>query len=263
MSYHHLYLVWFVTINWSSNTLPSLHTLSVADMESNSFRCNVVIYRQTSEAEEENHPIANYPCSPAFFGKASMTQIKQSEHGVVVKAILKPPLPGDEIGCKLSPSSLETCPVDDDDGHVQIVQRGNCSFTNKASNHRQAEGIIVINSHPYELFVMSGEKILGTNDPSNDEDELPVSVLVSGEDGGSILKLLKDEQSKGNEVIANIELVREEADTLIDFPHVKGTKESLQVLASNGWGVHAVPQSDEQQQQTPTWQLFITQHDKL
>lgn len=236
----------------------------MADMESNSFRCNVVIYRQTSEAEEENQPIANYPCSPAFFGKASMTQIKQSEHGVVVKAILKPPPPGDEIGCKPSPSSLETCPVDDDDGHVQIIKRGNCSFTNKASNHRQAEGIIVVNSHPYELFVMSGEKILGTNDPSNDEDELPVSVLVSGEDGGSILKLLKDEQSKGNEVIANIELVREEADTLVDFQHVKGTKESLQVLASNGWSVHAVPQVSEiQQQQTPTWQLFITQHDKL
>merc|ERR1711971_1313186 len=70
----------------------------VADMESNSFRCNVVIYRQTSEAEEENHPIANYPYSPAFFGKASMTQIKQTEHGIVVKAILKPPPPDDEIG---------------------------------------------------------------------------------------------------------------------------------------------------------------------
>lgn len=101
--------------------------------------------------------------------------------GDVVKGILKPPPSGDELGCKPSDSSCldldrdSPCQEEGESKVVQMIRRGKCNFAQKASNHKQAGGIIVINSNPFELFVMAGEV-----PKSRDSDELPVSVLVSG-----------------------------------------------------------------------------------
>jgi hypothetical protein len=80
---------------------------------------------------------------------------------------------------------------------------------------------------------------------------------VSGKDGNSILELLQIEELKGNkDAIDATVLLTKERKEWIEFPNVQGSQESLQVLASNGWGVHAVPAPDE----GDGWQLFITQH---
>jgi hypothetical protein len=57
-----------------------------------------------------------------------------------------------------------------------MIWRGQCNFRQKAAHHYNAKAIIVINSNPHELFVMSGEKKpIGSNGCS--DDDLPVSVL--------------------------------------------------------------------------------------
>ena len=242
----------------------------MADLETNSFKCEVVITKKDSEVGGNGKSdifLSNFPCSPAFFGKANMPILNESG-GEIVMGSLSPPPPGDELGCKPpdDPSPFDegnSCQVNDgrsqdESNAVQMVKRGDCNFMRKAANHQHAEGVIVINSNPYELFVMAGENTQpGSNVCSN--DDLPVSVLVSGQDGDSIIKLLHDEESKGNEVDATILLTRER-DEWIEFPYVKGSKEALQILASNGWGIHAVPEA--QTKENNGWQLFITQHNK-
>lgn len=105
---------------------------------------------------------------------------------------------------------------------------------------------------------MAGEKTQPGSNDSSDSD-LPVSVLVSGEDGEAIVKIMNDESQGNVDIDASIVLTRM-SDKSIEFPYVKGSPEALQVLASRGWGIHAVPQ--EQKKINSGWQLFITQHDK-
>lgn len=237
----------------------------MADLESNSFRCEVIIARTGEKENEDDVTLGRFACSPAFFGKAALSNIKQSDDGVAVKGRLKSPPIGDELGCK---SSLETCPIEEEEEQVvQLVKRGECNFMVKASNQQHAEGVIVMNTNPDELFVMaSGNPAPSSHvHPSSDtslEDELPVSVMVSGKDGDGILELLHQEHSQGNSVDAYIHLKRDDDQLLTAFPFVKGSEAALQILASNGWGIHAVSQNEDQQGQQPSWQLFITQHDK-
>ena len=67
---------------------------------------------------------------------------------------------------------------------------------------------------------------------------------------------MRDEESHGNELQALISLSKENVEEVSRYPFVNGSKDALQILARNGWGVHAVP-SD---QGASNWQLFITQH---
>ncbi len=67
---------------------------------------------------------------------------------------------------------------------------------------------------------------------------------------------MRDEESQGNELQALISLSKENVEEVSRYPFVNGSKEALQILARNGWGVHAVP-SD---QGASNWQLFIIQH---
>ena len=168
----------------------------MADMSSNSFICSVVITkRELKQFKLEGRDlfISNFPCSPAMFGKASVSNLVQ-EDGVVVEGLLIPPPAGDNVGCK---SMIDPGIRQLDNNFVQLINRGDCSFMHKSDNYRNARGIIVINSDPNELFVMSGE-IPQSGERSS--AELPVSVLVSGNDGALMIKLLHDEQSIGNVV---------------------------------------------------------------
>eukprot|EP00571_Detonula_confervacea_P007917 CAMPEP_0172332452 /NCGR_PEP_ID=MMETSP1058-20130122/62443_1 /TAXON_ID=83371 /ORGANISM="Detonula confervacea, Strain CCMP 353" /LENGTH=1455 /DNA_ID=CAMNT_0013049737 /DNA_START=662 /DNA_END=5029 /DNA_ORIENTATION=- len=236
----------------------------VADLETNSFKCEVVLTKNDSEVAENQSGefLSNFPCSPAFFGRSHMPNLRRSG-GEIVKGQLHSPPPGDELGCRPADDAAQLDQHDSCQGNVsgennvlQMVRRGDCNFMRKAANHRHSEGIIVINSNPSELFVMAGEKTQPGSNSGCSNDDLPVSVLVSGQDGASIIQILRDEESKGNEVNALIQLL-DDNDT---FPHVEGSKEALNILASNGWGIHAVPQ--DQDLEKHGWQLFITQHDK-
>ena len=237
-------------------------------MEGNSFTCEVVIF-QKDEVEGEEDILANFPCSPAFFGKASLTHIRQSEDSKVVKGLLRPPPVGNELGCDVPEENTslvldDKCPADelqDERTTVQMLRRGACNFMSKAENHKHAEGIIVINSNPFELFVMAGEKPQ-PGSQNDDDADLPVSVLVSGEDGNAILRLLYEEKKRGNTVEAHIQLLRQDGAPLVNRPFVKGSQDALKILTTNGWGIHAVPQSDPNQAANKNWQLFIIQHEQ-
>merc|ERR1719291_351204 len=135
-----------------------------------------------------------------------------------------------------------------------MVRRGQCSFQQKATNYQKyAEAMIVLNSDPSELFVMSG-------DPASPAAELPITVLISGNDGEHLLSIMREEESNGHEIYGSVHLVKQN-NNIQSPPFVQGNKESLQILAKNKWGVTAIQQ--EQKDQTVGWQLFITQHDGL
>lgn len=67
----------------------------------NSFHCQVVITKKSSigGSDQAETFLSSFPCSPAFFGQANMPNLVQTG-GVVVKALLSRPPPGDELGCK-------------------------------------------------------------------------------------------------------------------------------------------------------------------
>lgn len=233
----------------------------VADLETNSFRCQVIITRKSSEGGENQKSdtlLSRFPCSPAFFGKANMRNLRASG-GEVISGMLSPPLPGNEIGCQVPNDANLLLDEGSERQVLQMVRRGDCNFARKTANHANADGIIVINSNPHELFVMAGETTHPGSNTTPNDDGLPVSVLVTGEDGESIIQILHDEREQGNEVDTTI-LLTKESEELTTFPYVKGSLDALQILARNGWGIHAVPQTT--QAEKDGWQLFITQHDK-
>ncbi|KAL7554973.1 hypothetical protein ACHAWF_018547 [Thalassiosira exigua] len=234
----------------------------VADMAATSFRCEVRITKVAGEDDAANDVaddlLATYPCCPAFFGQSNVNSLVKSG-GKIVKGSLSPPPPDDEFGCQSHygpiPDQDELCHITDGQGHdrsdVQIVRRGVCSFMHKSATHQHAQGVIVMNSDPYELFVMAGDD----RSKHGCSLDLPPSVLVSGEDGESITTLLNDE----GDVDATI-LLTANSDPAA-YPQVKGSKDALHFLASNGWGVHAVPNPSDENSNNNGWQLFITQHD--
>jgi hypothetical protein len=120
----------------------------------------------------------------------------------------------------------------------------------KTSNYRHARGILVINTFGNdELFIMAGD----TGLPEGGRYYLPTNVMVSGDDGDSILELIAEEQSKG--IVVNAQILMTRAGDGPRFPYVNGSNKGLSVLASNGWGIQLAPQASG-------WQLFITQHTK-
>jgi len=222
-------------------------------MDNNSFRCEVAITKTNREVDSEDEGdivLRRFPCSPAFFGKAHIAHLRANGEEIVSGLAVSPP-PDDEYGCKpqndLSLIDQDIRP-DDERDVVQIVRRGDCTFMGKASNYRHARGILVINTFGNdELFIMAGDTEL----PEGGNDYLPTSVMVSGDDGDSILELIAEEQSKRN--VVNLQILMTRAGDGPRFPYVNGSSKGLSVLASNGWGIQLTPQASG-------WQLFITQH---
>ena len=237
--------------------------LIVADMRNNSFRCEVAITKKTnSEVETDGEAdivLRKYPCSPAFFGKTRISHLRTNGEEMA-SGLLVPPPRGDEYGCNqidLTLSDQDICQIHDEslDGErdvVQIIHRGECTFTSKALNNPHAEGILVINTFGTdELFAMAGD----VQPIGGERDDLPTSVLVSGNDGESILELIADEQSKGNVLNAHI-LMTKDGDG-VRFPQVNSSSEGLSVLASNGWGVRMLPLDSQ-----TGWQLFLMKQER-
>jgi hypothetical protein len=228
-------------------------------MNSNSFTCEVVIttHSKSGASDEEDTVLRSFPCAPAFFGKAQVSHLRGNGGGIV-QGLLLPPPSDDEFGCdtQIDMEHLDQniCPRSEFTDTVQIIRRGECSFMNKATNYRQAKGVVVINTHgPEELFVMAGE-LPQPGVEHDDGDDLPVSVMVSGNDGNRIIQLLAEENEEGVRLRAQIKMTKD-GDEVTRFPHVNGSKSGLYALASNGWGVQMTPQ-----EQNNGWQLFIIQH---
>lgn len=156
----------------------------VADMNSNSYTCEVTVHK-------DDRVFARFPCSPGFFGAAHIENLIQSGGVSVTGPLVTPPKGGLLCHCNLHHfitkdqdpiiSQLLLHPSDDSVGcippsedsemnannfclhnnafNVQLVERGQCNFTEKTLNQyikRKAAAVIVINSEPMELFCMAG-----------------------------------------------------------------------------------------------------------
>lgn len=265
---------------------PQRHVV-VADMEGHSYVCRVILTRKNEESYsannmdglEEDERLAEYPCSPAMFGKSNMPSLNESG-GVIIKADLQEPPFNDELGCQVPPIDggdgdlrslcqyVEELPNDQKEV-VQMVRRGLCNFTFKAVNQRirhNAEAVIVINSEPDELFVMAGDNMGGVKSHECTDEQVPISVLVSKNDGENMIGIKRFEDIKGNKISATVELSEQNSESSQHFPYVKTAKDTLQIFASNGWGAHAVKQASttetEKKDFTSGWQLFIMQHNQ-
>jgi Glycosyl hydrolase family 47 len=246
----------------------------------------------SGESSNQHELVATFPCAPALFGPTVMSRLVATG-GAFVEQRLLPPTTSDEFGCGPDGGDIPTIsPMDDreprivdkndsdlagsssvgdsdEDGAgegeastcvnktIQLVQRGHCSFYSKAANQKRyanAEAVIVINNDDEELFIMSNG---GGNDVDMREEELPVSVLVTGLDGEALLGLIQAESVAANEdqqvesyLLAQISIQMQEGlvnmesmkekDEDIKWPIVRGSDEALQILAEGGWGIHAV-----------------------
>lgn len=261
----------------------------IADLEGNSFLCEISLYDDTTESERL---LATIPCAPGLFGSTDIRQLRGTE-GFVVDGVLSLPPENDETGCSELESDSLTQPEEDgvydnvhsdegdtiqesevpqDDGVVQVVLRGDCAFYSKAllmKARSGAKAVIVINTEEDELFTMAG------TDPENqqfatDQQELPASVLVTGLDGKAILSIINTEASGGRAVKARISVTKQHTQLELGvkdtgsivsdrWPIVKGDGKSLHIFAGGGWGVKAIY---DDKKGRPEWQLQLVQFEE-
>ena len=282
-----------------------------------------------SIGQNKGNVIRTFPCAPALFGPTRISSLIQTD-GITLEAELLAPDQEDEYGCHSEPGDSSVCEDPDIEyrGHIQndpdafndseftpeslcgensevrrtmgvtqLVLRGECLFQSKVWNqwerhNKKAEAVIVINSDPEQLFVMSGPK--DAYQRYDDNGKEPVSVLVSGNDGDEMKKILlehssKSRRSKENQsnqresekyfITATVRLQRQSDTTdedksdsssfggVLQWPLVRSTKNTLQIFAANGWGIHAMSQPDDTPQMSASkakksWQLFILKHNQ-
>jgi hypothetical protein len=134
-------------------------------------------------------------------------------------------------------------------------------------NALQAAAVIVINTNPMELFCMAGDKEITASSDGCSQMDYPPSVLVTGYDGDWLLDLFEHEKINMSEITATVSISRQNNDEVTTFPYVKGSENTLQTLATHGWGAQAVRQENSASGSSETadgnnigWQLFITAH---
>eukprot|EP00557_Chaetoceros_sp_GSL56_P003274 CAMPEP_0176498846 /NCGR_PEP_ID=MMETSP0200_2-20121128/12573_1 /TAXON_ID=947934 /ORGANISM="Chaetoceros sp., Strain GSL56" /LENGTH=1279 /DNA_ID=CAMNT_0017897149 /DNA_START=211 /DNA_END=4050 /DNA_ORIENTATION=+ len=163
------------------------------------------------------------------------------------------------------------CPRPFESPRVQLVNRGMCNFHWKGINMNKqynAGAIIVVNSDPNDLFIMSGIETENREDIDVDE---PLSVLVSGEDGRLIINAIERYAAIGTDVLASIRIFpKPSSSTLtvspekappsnaidgVDWPLVVTEQKNIEVYASQGWGIGAIKDDKSNQ-----WQLSLLRH---
>jgi mannosidase alpha-like ER degradation enhancer 2 len=99
----------------------------MADLKGNVYVCQIEIIRikngakqessndddSTSEEDDAKLILARYPCAPALFGPTHISRLVATD-GLVVEAVIRPPVTGDEYGCMK---------VDSDDAQVDFMPR--------------------------------------------------------------------------------------------------------------------------------------------
>ena len=146
---------------------------------------------------------------------------------------------------------------------AQLVSRGKCNFRSKGfnlQNRFNAEALIVVNSDPKGLFIMAGA-LTKSQQMSNAEE--PVSVLVTGEDGEHMERIIDQYSKEGQEIFAKVEILSSVGSSVTDssktaknavqWPVVSTSLNNIQIYASQGWGVGAVKEKN-------FWQIMLLQH---
>lgn len=260
----------------------------------------------------EDQTLGRYPCAPALFGPTHLTRLFET-NGVLIEEVVSPPKKNDKFGCienlekemKKSVVSNDSSVFDESndtnrygenldkvtkdavisnitDDHIpqaptiQMIHRGMCTFRAKAVNQMKnanAVGVIVVNTEKEDLFVMSHGR-----EEEADGEQVPVSVLVSGVDGESIIRVIGNDHqdNKTFQYVAQISLLPQQGKMEnsghivpgvggdVEWPIVKGSNEALQIFAEGGWGIHAVPRTstgaDKTGRRFLDWQLFLLRH---
>jgi hypothetical protein len=235
----------------------------ISDMLGNAFTCKVELIHATGEAKrrdnqssersafKQHNVIGVFPCLSATYGPTELSTLHES-NGTSFEAVLHAPNNVDRFGCQsrlVGEYSHEP--------RIELVERGICNFRMKALNigeRNVVKAVIIINTQGDKLFVMAGPEEKG-QDYSNE----PASVLVSKEDGYEILHAIdsqKKSSGKKSQIYARISLIPQNPDTddIQTWPHVTSSPDSVQILASQGWGVTA-------KKDNGNWSIFILHHD--
>jgi Glycosyl hydrolase family 47 len=229
------------------------------------------------------------PCAPARFALTAIEELVKSG-GISIQArTVAPPHPDDEHGCRsLSDEdhaghgddarggNVVPAPPDEHDTLVRLVHRGGCSFYAKSVNQRlasNADGVIVINDHDDEVFVMTAT--VGDELVVVDPQSVPVTVLVSGSDGEALMDMISVDKDDDEATVGiRISITRQPShlygssestasdnndnsnnnanDDGIDWPFVVGSEGSLSAFARTGWGIQATRKPGRED-----WQLQL------
>ena len=110
---------------------------------------------------------------------------------------------------------------------------------------------------------MAGDKEITTSEDGCSQMDYPPSVLVTGHDGDWLLDLFEYQTFNMSEITATVSISKQNNDEVTSFPFVKGEGNTLQTLATHGWGAQAVRQdisASDSNGNNIGWQLFITAH---
>jgi mannosidase alpha-like ER degradation enhancer 2 len=252
-----------------------------SDFEGHAFSCEVEVVEkytdQNNGGKEGEEVLAKYPCAPALFGPTRLPLLIKSG-GICIERMAYAPPKDDEVGCIRAASdpiggalAEGTCAYDPSNSFcaqsnsIQITHRGGCSFYAKAVNLRnrfQADGVIVLNDDPTDLFVMSygddSELLLNP-------DDVPCSVLLTGHDGEDLLSKLQVDANESDTYIVTRISISSQQSTLENevsfentfWPVVRANRLLLHVYAKGGWGVEANKNTEGSD-----WQLKLLKHNK-
>lgn len=289
----------FFKIKSPTNSAKNRHVV-VSDVVGHAFECKIEL-RFSLSGSMENISTTVFPCLPASYGPTSLDALAFGDKsGVQFDAKIYIPDPTDPFGCDEDWTGISNYDLNAIDGEtkhlqglasdfkstlhrredvclqpfdlprVQMVHRGMCNFHAKGINVKNrfnAGAVIVINSDPNDLFMMSGTGMENRKDINVDE---PLSVLVSGEDGKHMIKAIQRYNAHGTDVLASVRItpktssltaadpeisVPHDAIDRIDWPIVLTAPRSIQVYASQGWGIGAIKDDKNNQ-----WQLTLLQH---
>ena len=269
-------------------------TVVISDFNSNSYFCEIILKEvlisknkfEKSFMTSDSKEIAYFPCSAATFGPTFLPLLSKS-NGVEIEAELISYDQDDPHSCKsdkntfMEKQSADIISIDDEkntcdlcensfmEKPVQIVQRGICAFDEKACiahKRNNAGAVIVINSEGNKLFVMSSS---GVHEKCGEIDnDLPISVLVTKENGNKMLEIVNNSSSEESQtIIKAVVRIRPQVELSKystikkerKWPHILATKNEFQILAQNGWGIH-VTRKGSGALNPENWQLLILEH---
>ena len=263
----------------------TVRSVLIGDASGAAFLCELQIVKRTNvdsnpldQSEEGNYSIETeqilktFPCAPGLFGPTRVPHLTKTK-GVTMEGKLVAPSRENEDGCADIDETIEAAV----ENQIHLVKRGSCTFQDKArnQNRRGANAVVVINSHPSELFLMAP----GINKDSDGNDFL-VSALVSGSDGAELLKLIDESSPESvfaKVVVAPQSITIDENGTVqpldgssdLRFPILQASSENIQIFASGGWGVQAMerpidqPTTNGSEELKKEWQLFLMQHSQV
>ncbi len=173
--------------------------------------------------------------------------------GVSYEAVLYAPNGIDPHGCipGFDVSEYQSHP------RIELVKRGVCNFRVKGLNLSKrdpVDAVLIINTEGDKLFVMAGPDEEG-QDYSNE----PASFLVTRENGEEMIRILENQKkknSRNSQITARVSLLPQSRrlDNIEDWPHITSNTDTVQVLASQKWGVTSKKVNGQ-------WSIFIVQHD--